>query len=237
MGMKSAMGAADRMGAGIRDRMATLVLPRMHGRVVAVVRDLELDKVVQRVESRNTIVNGGVAAMVLRLLPASVHTADDTTEGNQYNNRHVNHWRMGIGAGDGTVTTPAAADADLQHTGTLTEGNGAGPWYKEMDEDNFHLGEVEDDGSITYEDDQDEVDSVVVKITMAADEGSGAVSGGVAANKTYYESGLFFFYAGLTANGDHGAGERLFARSTFAPITKTPTRQVDLTWEITGTAS
>lgn len=236
--MKSSAKGSDRIRAGITERIPPMHLPGLRGRVLAVVTDMENGKVVQRVESSNTIVNVGVAAMVLSLLPAAVKIAASGDVSNQFHNRPVNRWMMGAPSGD--PTAPAAGNSYLDDTGTPHTTNGAGPWYKVLNDGsdrNYHLGDVAADGTITYETDQDDVDSVVIQISMEPTEGGGTPSGGSVPNKTYKEAGLFIYDANLPANSPHREDYRLFARTTFADLVKTPTRQIDLTWEITGSAA
>ena len=239
MGVLSRAGVGDsKVRSGIIERLPGIQLC-VEGRVRAVVTDMETDKVIQRIQSKNTVVTSGVASLALQLLPQNVYDEDDAaaTVPNIYHSRPLNEWRMGGGSGDhlgGSVTAPADGDADLEDDRVPVIANGDGPWTTELDGSNFFI-KKQDGNSLIDPDDQDVVDAFTIKVTMSAAEGSGAAAtanGSDYIAKTYLEVGLFYSYSGFVANGDHQSGERLFARSTIAPLTKTPTRQIDLSWDV-----
>ena len=218
----------------------------------AVVR--EGGKIVDVVETRNTIVNHGVAAIALSLLPSDITmlaaSGDTSTalraDGNPYAAvLPINHWRMGAHA-TAAANAPDPDDDDLQYNtdsdtgGTLVDppltGDGAGPWYVPLTGSHFTAKAEGTPLADTH--DIDAVAGFTVGISMPETAGNGP-SGST--TKTYREAGLFFYYpTGSTPPNPFGDSsdtakvrqERLFARATLEPLVKTPTRQISLTWRI-----
>ena len=235
-------GVAPSVSEGIRTPLA-----RPMGILSAEVR--EGGRIVERLETRNTIVTHGVAAMALGLLPAGItkKAAAGDPEGdvevdasaNPYAGAlHINHWRMGYSEGS-AASAPTVADTDLQFNAPgssgLHETNGDGPWFKPLTAANITVKSL---SGITLSDvfEVDSVGGFSLAITMAEGEGNN-ISQAVQVRKTYREAGIFLYYpTGATpeepfpGTNSKERQERLFARATLDTLVKTPTRQIALTW-------
>lgn len=218
-------------------------------------------RLVEVQETKNTIVNYGVAAMALRLLPAGVKIkADDNAntdptldaDANHYEGSPlaINHWRMGAHATT-AATAPTVDDTDLENnSGSLTTGNGSGPWYTALDGSNITVKSLSGT-DLENISDIDETAGFEVSITMEEGEANDLDNSNDQIRKVYREAALFFYYPDPSPSGypsgaptepfsganSKAQSERLFARALLDTLVKTPTRQITLVWRFSFPSS